>query len=122
VLCHIHDKYPRLFDEKETELFSLAEQTPFHGVRRSMLYLIVNRSFKDYPVSFINACFEWMLSPKESPSIQVYSMYCLEKVCVLYPDFVPELKTCLENSDEVDGSKGYNAARRKVLKRLNKIQ
>ena len=95
-------------------------QTPYHGVRRSLLIIIFNSAYKDFTVEFINQCFDWMLSPKQDPAIQVYSMYCLVKVCAVYPEFKEELIACLENVESMDYSKGFNAARIKTMKQLNK--
>lgn len=120
ILCHLQKKIPQLFESKLDEMLVLLPLTPHHGVRRSILYIIFNSNYTDFTVDFINHCFEWMLSPKQDPAIQVYSMHCLKKVCDIYPDFKPELQACLENVEPMDYSKGFNAVRRNTLKKLLK--
>ncbi len=118
ILCHMQKKTPFLLEPKLAELIEYLPQTRFHGVRRSILFVIFNSNYKDFSVDFINQCFEWMLSPKQDVAIQMYSMYCLEKVCVVYPDFKPELIASLETIDPQDYSKGLNSVRNKILKKL----
>ena len=115
ILCHLQQQAPHFFVAKQKEMMDLLLSTPYHGVRRSLLFLICHSEQTDYPVAFINQCFEWMLSPKQPPAIQVYSMYCLSKVCALYPDFTTELLVCLENVETSDYSKGFTSARKKTL-------
>lgn len=120
ILCHLQNKAPHFLEAKLEEMITHLPQTPFHGVRRSLLYIIFNSKYEDFSVEFINQCFEWMLSPKQDPAIQVYCMYNLHKVCKVYPDFKPELIACLENMEPFDYSNGFNAARIKTLLKLRK--
>lgn len=120
ILCHLQEKAPHFFDNKLEEIVKHLHITPYHGVRRSLLIIIFNSKYEEFSVEFINQCFEWMLSPKQDPAIQVYCMYCLHKVCMIYPDFKPELIACLENIEPFDYSKGFNAARIKTLAKLQK--
>jgi len=82
------------------------------------LSIIHNSSYQDFNVDFINQLFDWMLSPKQDVSIQVYSMYILLKVTVIYPDFKEELIALLENVEAYNYTKGFNAARIKTLVQL----
>jgi len=120
VLSHLYEKQPQLFKPHILRMMEFLPQSQIDGVRRSFIYILSNTSFNEYPVSFINLCFDWMLSPKQPVSIQVYCMYILVRVCHVYPDFKSELVACLESVNPTDYSKGFIAARRKTLKSLGK--
>lgn len=120
VLCHLQKNNAALLNPKLNELAQHVLKTTFHGVRRSLLSIIHNSSYQDFNVDFINQLFEWMLSPKQDVSIQVYSMYILLKVTAIYPDFKEELIALLENVEAHNYTKGFNAARMKTLVQLTK--
>jgi len=120
VLAHLQDKVPTLLDQKMLELIDFIPQAKHDGIRRSLIYIVSNAVLEEYPVEFINLCFDWMLSPKQPPAIQVYCMRSLFQICKIYPDFKPELQACLDNVEPNDYSKGFNAARKKMLIQLRK--
>jgi len=120
VLAHLQIKIPTLFDDKIPEIIRFIPLAKHDGIKRSLIYIVSNANINDYPVDFINLCFDWMLSPKQAPAIQVYCMRTLYRVCKIYPDFRPELQACLDNVEQADYSNGFNAARRNMLKQLHK--
>ncbi|MDR3705356.1 MAG: hypothetical protein P4L28_05565 [Paludibacteraceae bacterium] len=120
VLSHLHEKQPQLLEPHFAQIMEFVPQSQIDGARRSFIYILSNTSFNEYPVSFINLCFDWMLSPKQPVAIQVYCMRILVRVCKVYPDFKSELVVCLESVNTVDYSKGFASARRNVLKSLGK--
>lgn len=121
VLSHLSELNSALFYDKTEDLQELVLATQFDGVRRSVLYILSFGPVSKYSVEFINACFEWMLSPKQPIAIQVYCMRVLLNVCRQMPDFKAELQVCLENADPNDYSKGFAACRRNTLKTLAKL-
>lgn len=120
VLGHLHGKKPQLFEPHIQRMMEYLPQAEIDGVRRCFIYILANTSFAEYPVSFINLCFDWMLSPKQPVSIQVYCMRILVGVCQVYPEFKSELVACLEAVNPSDYSKGFVSARRNTLKLLSK--
>lgn len=121
VLSHASEQKPSLFEGRVEELIKQTLTTPFDGVRRSFLYIISFCDARNYSVDFINACFDWMLSPKQAIAIQVYAMRILLNVCRSMPDFKQELQLCLENANPADYSKGFASCRRNALKALSKM-
>lgn len=119
-LSHLHEKKPQLFEPHIIRMMEFLPQSNIDGVKRSFIYILSNTPFDEYPVSFINLCFDWMLSPKQPVAIQVYCMRILVRVCMVYPDFKSELIVSLENVNVADYSKGFASARKNVLKSLSK--
>lgn len=85
-------------------------------------YLSILNSYElpaHLPVSFINVCFERMISPKADVSHQVLSMKLLYKVCLTEPAFLPEFVAYLENASAEEYTPGFNSTRSKILKQLS---
>ena len=120
--CHrISDKHPEWFTEKHfNELSSLAISTKNSGLQRGCLGIISNMKLPNsIPVEFINACFDWMVSPKSAIAVQALSMKILYAICKIEPDFKQELQANLQNIDFENYSPGFKCSRKKILKLLN---
>jgi len=116
----ISEKFPGWFTEKQfMELAAHAIYTSHAGLKRGCLSILYNLDLPDsIPVDFLNSCFEWMISPRSSIAVQALSMKILYKICSKEPDLINELRTYLESISPDDYSKGFNAARHKILKNL----
>lgn len=117
----ISDKHPEWFtDLYFFELASLAISTAHGGLLRGCLSILNNLPIPEpIPVDFINACFDWMISPKSPIAVQSYSMKMLFRICIIEPDFKQELIAYLENLDAGSYSAGFNSARKNVLNALS---
>ncbi len=117
----ISEKYPQWFSEQHfLELSNLAMTTLHGGLQRGCLSIIRNLSFpENIQVEFINACFEWMISPKCPIAVQALSMNILYSICLREPDFKPEFIAYLENADVESYSPGFKSTRKNILKLLN---
>jgi len=121
ILEKIQSKNPALFLQKTDELIGALPDFKHQGSKRSVLKILENTFFEEYPVSLINLCFDWLLSPKETIAVRALCIKILQKVCLQEPDFVPELRLCLsELSSET--SSGMRAIIRNTLKILEKIR
>ena len=106
-------------DAQFNELASLAISTVHGGLQRGCLSILLNLPIPNpIQVEFINACFEWMVSPKSPIAVQAISMKILFRICCIEPDFKPELRAYLENVDASAYSAGFNSTRKNVLKLL----
>ncbi|MDD4969283.1 MAG: hypothetical protein PHT07_07605 [Paludibacter sp.] len=116
----ISEKYPEWFtDSQFKELAALAISTTHGGLQRGCLSILNNLPIpEDISVEFINACFDWMVSPKSPIAVQALSMKMLYRICLMIPDFKPELIAYLENIAPGDYSAGFNSTRRNVLNLL----
>jgi hypothetical protein len=85
----ISEKQPELFTLQQTnKLIELAISTKHGGLHRGCLSTLYNLTLPNpIPVDFINACFEWMISPKFPIAVQAYSMKMLYRICLYEPDF-----------------------------------
>ncbi len=116
----ISEKHPDWFTDKHfNELTNLALSTKHGGLHRGCLSVLNNIAISQ-PVSveLLNACFEWMISPRFPIAVQALSMKMLYRICLIEPDFIPEFRTYLEAVSPDDYSKGFNAARNNILKKL----
>jgi len=116
----ISDKHPEWFNDRQfLEIALLTLSSTHGGLQRGCLATLNNLPLPDpIPVEFINACFEWMISPKSPIAVQALSMKMLYRICVIEPAFRTELIAYLENIDPNDYSPGFNSTRRNVLKAL----
>lgn len=113
----ISNKYPEWFtDIQFQQLSTLAVSISHGGLLRGTLSILNNLPIPgSVSVEFINACFDWMVSPKSPISVQSISMKMLYRISIVEPDFKQELIAILENIDPGDYSAGFNSTRKKVL-------
>jgi len=118
----LSEKYPEWFNDKQfEELATLAISTKHGGLHRGCLSILNNITLPNpIPVDLINACFEWMISPKYPIAVQALSMKLLYAICLKEPDFKPELLAYLENIDPECYSVGFNTTRKNVIRMLKK--
>ena len=116
----ISEKHPDwLNDLQFLEIATLAISTSHGGLKRGCLSILNNLPVPNpIPVDFINACFDWMVSPKSPIAVQALSMKMLYRICVIEPAFKTEIIAYLENIDPNDYSAGFNSTRKNVLKAL----
>jgi hypothetical protein len=116
----ISEKHPEWFTENQfNELVSLVISTTHGGLQRGCLSVLNNLKLPlSIPVEFINACFEWMVSPKFPISVQALSMKMLARICEIEPDFKSELFVHLQNVDYDNFSPGFKSTRKNTLKKL----
>lgn len=119
----ISEKRPEWFSENQfNELANLAISSSHGGLQRGCVSILYNLKLPNpISVELINACFEWMVSPRFPIAVQAYSMKMLYRICQVEPDFKPELKAYLENVSPADYSAGFNSTRKNILKLLNNI-
>jgi len=116
----IAEKHPEWYtDTQFKELAALAISTTHGGLLRGCLSTLLNLPIPNpIPVELINACFDWMVSPKAPIAVQAISMKILFRICIIEPDFKPELRAYLENVDSTAYSAGFNSTRKNVLNKL----
>lgn len=121
VLEKVSEQSPGHFSNSYNQsLVELSLTNKHDGLQRLILSILLNVPLlQPISVDFINRCFEQMLSPKESVGVQVLSMKILGKVCEIEPDFTPELLSSLENVEDELYTRGYYAAKKNLIKRLN---
>ena len=117
ILEKIQLKNPELFLSKTEELIKALPNFKHQGSKRSVLKILENTTFDQYPVALINLCFDWLLSPKETIAVRAICIKILHKVCLQEPDLTQELRLCLsELSSET--SSGMRSIICNTLKKL----
>lgn len=118
----VSGRSPWLFSEEAlARMARLVVITPFTGLQRLLLTMILNLGLPDdMPVDLINVSFERMISPRSPVAVQVLSMKLLYEFTKREPDFRTELRACLESADEESYTTGYRSARKNILKKLQK--
>lgn len=116
----ISEKHPEWFSEKLVlEIMEYSLSVSSASVLRGCLAMILNVLLpENVPVHFINACFDWMISPRFPIAVQSISMKILFEICQKQPDFNAELKAYLDNIDVNCYSAGFNSTRKNILKKL----
>jgi hypothetical protein len=116
----ISEKHPEWFTVKQfIDMASLTISKSHGGLQRGCLSILNNLPIPgSISVEFINSCFDRMVSLKSPVSIQCLSMKILSRICIIEPDFKPELQAYLENIDPGAYSAGFISTRTHVLKAL----
>ncbi len=118
VLSHLNKHDASFLENKISDLMRFIPLAKHDGISRSFLNIISSTQLSEYPVEFINLCFDWAFSPRQTSGIQGVCLKILLNICQLYPEFGEELVACLENADPNDYNKGFVAAQRNALKIL----
>ena len=101
------------------EISILAISTSHEGLQRGCLSILLHLPLPDpIPVDLVNACFDWIITPKSPVSVQALSMKILYRICCVESGFKPELIAYLENVDFCAYSVGFNTTRKNILKLL----
>lgn len=91
---HPDDIYPFLEETVEKMMKSRID-----GVKRNFLkiydeFIDINRLKEPGPL--LNACFDWLLDPKETPGVRIHAMNVIFKIARNEPDLLRELAATLE--------------------------
>ena len=121
VLDKTSRKNPEKFDEKKVNMLIKFALTNKHsGLQRLTFSMLYNLPLHEpISVEFINLCIEQMISPHTAIAVQALSLKMMLRICVIEPDFIPEMRAILENIDENGCSEGFRAMRKKSIKLLN---
>lgn len=116
----ISEKHPDSFTEIQVlEIMGFTVVLSHGGTHRGCLSILSNLPLPNtIPVEFINACFEWMISPKFPIAVQSLSMKILYSICQKESELSFELRAYLENLDFECYSSGFNSTRKNILKKL----
>lgn len=116
----VSEKHPDWFSDKQVvEIMEFTISISHGGIHRGCLSILSNLPLPNpIPVDFINACFDWMISPKFPIAVQSLSMKILYSICQREPELSIELKAYLENVDFENYSAGFNSTRKNILKKL----
>lgn len=116
----ISEIHPEWFTETHfNELIKLVLNTTNGGLHRGCLSVLNNIAIpQPISVELLNVCFEWMISPRFPIAVQALSMKMIYRFCMIEPGIIPEFLTYLEAITPDDYSKGFNAARNNILKKL----
>jgi hypothetical protein len=120
ILEKIQAQNPALLLTRTNALIDSLPKLKHQGARRSILKLLEDTSFDEYPVLLINFCFDRLLSPKETISVRAICIKILYKVCLQEAAFVPELKLCLSTLSS-ETSPGIRSTVRNTLKKLEQV-
>ncbi|MDL2289813.1 hypothetical protein LJB95_00220 [Paludibacteraceae bacterium OttesenSCG-928-F17] len=117
----VSEKKPSFFTKKHIQrIIELSTTTPFTGLQRLLLSMVLNLPMPtQFPVEFIDTCFERMISMKSPTAVQVLSMKILYEIVKKEPDFLCEFKAYLESVEVEYYTVGYKSARNKILNNLN---
>ncbi len=103
-------------DEVIMKICSTKEQ----GVKRSYLKVIadvIDFSLIKDNSGLLQACFDWLISPKEAISVRYYCIAIIEKFCMYEPELKPEFRSSLEFCLD-EASSGFRNRALKAMKRL----
>jgi len=109
------------FNNQDVErIIEMTLNTPYEGVRRSCLTMLLHfPQITEVNIDLLNACYNWLLSPKQPIAIQALSLKLVHRFCSFEPELLNELRVVVENIDQEMYSKGMKSVLRKMHKLLN---
>ena len=122
VLSFCHESRPELVIPFKDELLNVLSTTKHNSVKRNMLYIFQtawNKLDEDDLGKLLDISFKHMENPVAEPALRMYSMNIIFATTSVYPELKNELRNIIEFHYE-EGSAGFKAGSRKILKNLNK--
>ena len=121
-VSHCVDKYPFLINPHLEQLVHNLENKKIHiAVKRNTVRILQD---VDVPEELLGTladyCFKFLLDPKETVAVRVFSMQILYNICKKEPDLANELKVVIEEFLPT-GTAGFKSRGKKILKGLQKI-
>jgi len=90
------------------------------GLKRHSLRMLVRSPLPPAQIGpLTNICFKWLISPKESVAVKVYTMEILYRISQTEPDLKKELADSIEWRMEEE-TPGFRNRGLKILKKLHK--
>lgn len=118
VMDKIHDSRPDLIQPYLKRMLENVEQMKQSGQKRHILKLLSLNPLPGEPnVSFINYCFDILLSKSEPVAGRVHAMQILYNITLMIPDFRNELRIVIEEI-MIEGTPGIISRGRKLLQTL----
>jgi hypothetical protein len=115
VLDHITMENPEISTPFFPEILQTLKQTPFNGVRRSLLRIMVTTPTElNEDGELLDLCFKWINSPAFPIAVRAHSMQFVFDLLPKYPELKNEFSHSLEFALD-DESKGVRSKARKLL-------
>ena len=113
--------HPALIKKHFRRLISnLSKQGIHDAVKRNTMRLLQEI---EIPIKFhgeiMDTCFRYISGPGEAVAVKVFSLAVLEKLAVIYPDIIPEIKLVIE--ENIDHEKAaFRSRAKKILKKMER--
>jgi hypothetical protein len=118
VVDTVTEKHPHLLDPYIEPIAEMLPGFTHDGLKRVSLRMLSRSPLPQNQLGgLMNLCFDWLVSPKESVAVKVYSMEILYRIS----QDEPELKKELADSIEwriAEGTPGFKNRGMKTLKKL----
>lgn len=102
------------------ELYELVLNTKNESFIRHAMKLILRCPInEDYAGELLDKCIKWMNDPKAKISSQALGLEFFYRVCLLYPDMIPELSAHIYAIMERSPSAGYRMRLKEILEKLD---
>ncbi|MRT92862.1 hypothetical protein [Ancylomarina sp. 16SWW S1-10-2] len=114
----VYDEEPELIRPYISKMIELIPSLKCESKQRQLLKLISCDSLpKNVSGKFINCCFDYLISSSTAVAVKVHAMQILFNFAKQEPDLKNELALVIEEC-MIDGTTGFNARARKLLKKL----
>lgn len=112
---------PSLIKPYIKELLNILIETPYNGVRRSLLKIIHSEPAPTTEDGrLLDKCFQWIVSPIIPTAVRVHAMQYVSQLLPSYPELKNEFILCLETALN-DENKGIKTKARNLLKQIEQI-
>lgn len=117
----IYRDKPSLIKPYIKELLNILLETPYNGVRRSLLKIIHSEPPSTTEDGrLLDKCFQWIVSPTIPTAVRVHAMHYISQLLPSYPELKNEFILCLETALN-DENKGIKTKARNLLKQIEQV-
>ena len=122
VMSHCVDKYPFLINPHlEKMIYNLKEEKIHVAVKRNTVRILQEIEVPETLMGpLVDYCFKFLLDPKETVAVRVFSMQILYNICKKEPELADELRIVIEEFMP-HGTTGFRSRGKKILKGLQKL-
>ncbi|MDE5424151.1 hypothetical protein L3073_18205 [Ancylomarina sp. DW003] len=114
----VYDEAPELIRPYLSQMIELMPHLKCESKQRQLLKLISCEPLpKNVSGEFINCCFDYLISSSTAIAVKVHAMQILFNFAQIEPDIKNELALVIEEQ-MIEGTRGFNARGRKLLKNL----
>jgi hypothetical protein len=118
VVDTVAEKHPHLLDRYIEPIVEMLPGFTHDGLKRVSLRMLSRSPLPQNQLGgLMNLCFDWLVFPKESVAVKVYSMEILYRISQVEPELKKELADSIEWRI-AEGTPGFKNRGMKTLKKL----
>ncbi|MEO5681424.1 MAG: hypothetical protein ABIQ88_02220 [Chitinophagaceae bacterium] len=119
-LSYVVIAHPPLIKKNFSRLIANLDKPDIHdAVKRNTMRLLEDIDIPEKQHGRVmDTCFKYISVPGEKPAVKAFSLSVLQKLCVTYPEIIPEIKLLIEENYDRE-TPAFKSRAKKFLKKYN---